>query len=260
VVPVAGTSERFRESAGIDVLKCLYHEGRFEDSLLYFAASYAKACHFEVVCFVGGYQYEQLAAAVEGAALRDLTADLELRCLFNGEYESKGTAQTVYLGLREIVDDPELRDVSEIVLLEGDVVADADTLEALAEEKCDVLSAYREPISAKHSVAMYTTTDGEVRFAYDPQHRSLTIPEPFAEIRNCGLAWKLADVPRVRDTMDALSTEDLDGSCLPILAEYFKRGGPYRMLEFREWVNCNTLADYRRARPLIRLGRVRWTP
>jgi choline kinase len=258
VVTVAGVSARFRRSVGRDVLKCLYHEGHVEDSILHFTASFAVRAGFDVVRFVGGYQYDGLTAALDPWARRARTSGRDLGCIFNPEFESKGTAQTVYLGFRAVVDDPGLRDVGEIVLLEGDVVGDGATFEALAEAPGDVLTICCEPITASESVALYRTAAGELRFAFDPDHRSLTIVEPFEQIYNSGQAWKLADMSRLRHTMDALTDTDLCGTCLVILERYFQHSPAPELIAFESWTNCNTVEDYRSARGLLRREVDRW--
>ena len=67
IVTMAGTSTRFRATAGREVLKCLYHEGKMEESLLGFFTGIAQAHAFNAVRFVGGYQFDELQAAVEKA-------------------------------------------------------------------------------------------------------------------------------------------------------------------------------------------------
>jgi hypothetical protein len=256
VVPVAGISERFRQSVGSDVLKCLYHEDRIEDSILYFTACYAASNGFDVVRFVGGYRYEQLTAALRTPALSRKASGRDFGCVFNPAFETTGAGQSVYLGLRDVLE--QAPDVEEIVLLEGDVVGDAKTLEALAVERGDVLTSCPEPITARRSVVLYRTTAGELRFAFDERHRSLTIAEPFQEIYNSGQAWKFADLPRLRRTMNALTHTDLDGTGLSIFERYFEGSSDPSVIAFETWVNCNTLADYHRALPVLQREVSRW--
>lgn len=251
LVTMAGTATRFRATVGRDVLKCLYSEGSEGDSLLHFYGRIAQAGGFAVVRFVGGYRFDDLTTAARAPAFRALTAGIDFACIDNPEFESKGSGASLARGLRAILDDPACAAVEEIVFMEGDLAFDLGTLMRLLAEPGDALTTCREPITAQRSVCVYRTPGDEVRFVYDPAHQALAIPEPFQAIYNSGQVWKFADLPRLDRVLRALTPEEDSGTNLGIVQNYF-RGRPRPAVHtFEDWINCNTLDDYRAAQALL---------
>jgi YD repeat-containing protein len=255
IVTVAGTSTRFRET-GATKLKCLHHEGEVADAILYFHLFAAHIFGFDAVRIVGGYQFEALEAIFQEDDIHRLASRLNLRCVFNPDFATKGSGYSLYLGVRELLAEGGAWD--EIVFMEGDLVLDLPALGRVVEEPGDVLTACREPIRAEKSVALYKNADGEMRFAYDPDHRRLAIAEPIQEIHNSGQVWKFADLPRLAAVVAGLTPEEQAGSNLAIVGKYFAGRKDPALVTFDDWVNCNTLPDYARARALLRREVAAW--
>jgi CTP:molybdopterin cytidylyltransferase MocA len=251
IVTMAGTSTRFRATAGREVLKCLYHEGKMEESLLGFFTGIAQAHAFNAVRFVGGYQFDELQAAVGMLALAARTAGAESACVFNPDFATKGSGYSLLAGLRDLLRPGRRHNLDEILFMEGDLAVDRRTLAKVIAEPGDVFTACREPITAEKSVAVYQTLRGDLRFIYDPAHHSLTIPEPFCALYNSGQVWKFADLARLAAVVDRLTAAEEAGTNLVIVEKYFQAGGRAAVHTFDHWINCNTLADYHRARALF---------
>jgi YD repeat-containing protein len=257
IVTVAGTSTRFRETGGTK-LKCLHHEGEVADAIIYFHLYAALIFGFDAVRIVGGYQFESLEAIFQEDDIYRLASQLNVRCVYNPDFATKGSGYSLYLGLRDLLDGEGGGTWDEIVFMEGDLVLDLPALGQVVEEPGDVLTACREPIRADKSVALYKNGDGEMRFAYDPDHRRIAIAEPVREIHNSGQVWKFADLPRLAAVVAGLTPEELAGSNLAIVGKYFADQKDPAVVTFNEWVNCNTLPDYTQARALLRREVAAW--
>jgi choline kinase len=257
IVTVAGTSTRFRET-GATKLKCLHHEGEVADAIIYFHLFAAHVFGFDAVRIVGGFQFQALEAIFQEDDIYRLASRLNLSCVFNPEFATKGSGYSLYLGVRDLLGGGDKCAWDEIVFMEGDLVLDLPALGQVVEAPGDVITACREPIRADRSVALYKNEEGEMRFAYDPDHRRLAIAEPVREIHNSGQVWKFADLARLAAVVDGLSAEELAGTNLAIVGKYFLGRKDPTLVTFNEWVNCNTLPDYTEARALLRREVAAW--
>jgi hypothetical protein len=258
LITVAGLSTRFRATAGRDILKCLYHENDPRETLACFGVYAARAAGFDAVRFVGGYQFTELEAFLARPELRELVHSFDCACIENRDYATKGSCYSLYLGLRNLLDGPRGAQLREIVFMEGDLAVDLDGLRRISRAEGDVFTACRDPITADRAVAVYRTTGGVLRFAYDTGHSSLSIPEPFREIHNSGQVWKFADLGRLREVLGGLSVAALAGTNLEIVQPYFAGSCNSALVTFDRWINCNTLDDYRQARDLLRGDSKQW--
>ncbi|MEY8392180.1 licC domain protein [Lachnospiraceae bacterium] len=239
IITAAGVSSRFSESVGYPCLKCLYHENGIEESLLY------RMLHldggFDRYVVVGGFQYEKLKAAIE-----DEFQDFRGRLLLveNEHYADYGSGYSLYLGLAAIMG----MDVTEVVFAEGDLFVDREGFCRVCDAQKDVVTCNTEAILAEKAVAFYFDKDCGIHYIYDTAHSVFEIKEPFRGIFNSGQVWKFADAKRLRETVRAIPKEDWQKTNLVLIQKYFGNlgKGEYEVVAFQDWVNCNTISDYRK--------------
>lgn len=239
IVTVAGMSGRFSESLGYPCLKCLYHENGIQESLLYQMLHQNTEFDFYVV--VGGFQYQQLKTVLE-TEFREFGERLLL--VENPHYEDYGSGYSLYLALQAIRD----KDFSEVVFAEGDLFVDKESFRKVYDSQRDVLTCNTEAILAEKAVAFYFDQEYGVHYLYDTAHNILEIKEPFRGIFNSGQIWKFADPKRLRQSMEVIAQEEWRGTNLVLVQEYFGSlaRDDYEIIMFQDWINCNTISDYRR--------------
>lgn len=238
VVTVAGMSSRFSKSVGRECLKCIYYENRVEESLLY---QILHKKEFDKYVVVGGFQYAQLQTFVQEHC-RDLLSKIQL--VYNEHYEDYGSGYSLYLGLEALESVP----YDEVVFAEGDLALDTESFCAIADEGTDVLTYNNEPIWADKAVVYYFDSDYRVHYLYDVNHQNLQIPEPFVGVFNSGQVWKFAQPSKLKEVLSHLDEEEKKGTNLVIIQHYFDgvEREQYRILGFRDWINCNTIEDFKR--------------
>lgn len=239
LITVAGTSTRFCQSLGRDVLKSIYAETPNGSTIL---GALLDQCHewFDRFIVVGGYQFPALQTFLESR--HDPRIDL----VMNDRFHDWGSGWSLHLGLLKALEDPACESV---VFAEGDLILDSESLHRIALSPQSVLTSNSEPILASVSVAFYSALDGGVRYIYDTAHRALRIDEPFTRIGNSGQVWKFTDLDRLRQVIASLEAEDLRGTNLVQVGAYFRniKDDEYQVVHFKDWHNCNTVEDFRRA-------------
>lgn len=238
VLTVAGTSSRFGESLGKPCLKCIYHRGDFEQTLL--SRMLRRNVSFDRYIIVGGYRFDELQAA-----LREHFSDWKDRIslIYNPEYSRFGTGYSLYLGLQEALKYP----FDELIFAEGDLFVDDETFRTLYDLPRSAVTFTREEITAKKSVVFYYDQMAHVHYLYDTSHGSLEIKEPFTAIYNSGQIWKFADRAHVKRAFDELN--NWEGTNLAFIQKYFGglEQGEYERIGFRVWINCNTVEDFNKS-------------
>ena len=247
IVTVAGAATRFNKSINREsnVLKCLYNEGSMRDSLL------CRLLHnFEGIdkyIIVGGYYFETLKTALE---IEDCFEKFRDRIVLvnNPQYEEYGSGYSLYIGLKEAIK----CDFDEIIFAEGDLYIDSVSCEKISSSDMNIVTTNTEPIYANKAVALYLDIDGRIHYIYDTNHGILEVEEPFTAILNSGQIWKFADAKRTREVFYKLSDEHWRGTNLTYIEDYFKglNCNDYEVVQFGEWINCNTVEDYRKIREL----------
>lgn len=239
IVTVAGLSSRFSESLGHACLKCLYHENEIEESLLY------RMLHqdgdFDYYIVVGGFRYEDLEAAVE-QDFQDLRDKILL--VQNQHYADYGSGYSLYLGLKKLLE----MDFEEAVFAEGDLYVDRKCFRRIFDSPSNVITCGREEILASKAVAYYFDQNYGIHYIYDTAHGSLEIKEPFLGIFNSGQIWKLADAEHLRKSFESIREKEWQGTNLIFIQRYFEtlQRDEYEIITFNQWINCNTVSDYRR--------------
>lgn len=238
IVTVAGTSSRFSESLGYPCLKCLYSESGVEESLLY--RMLHQDGEFDYYVVVGGFRYGELETVLK-EKFREFGDRLIL--VRNGHYADYGSGYSLYLALERIRD----MDFDEVMFAEGDLYVDRETFRRIYDAPGNVATCNQEAILADRAVAFYFDEKYGIHYIYDTAHSALEIKEPFLGIFNSGQVWKFADRGRLLRAVSDVGEEQWRGTNLVLIQKYFGmlERSEYDIITFREWVNCNTVSDYR---------------
>ncbi len=243
IITVAGTATRFNRDTQEPTLKCLYNIGGVKNTLLYRILD--KARDFDEYIIVGGYLYDRLTDFVETglAEFKD-----KIKVVFNREFAGYGSAYSLILGIENSspVSD-------EIVFVEGDLYYDAAGFEKVCKSRRNVFTVNHDLIMSRKSVVVYENAEHYLRYIYDTRHECLRIDEPFLAVYNSAQVWKFADVLRLRNVLDNLTSEQKRGTNLEIIQDYFGKLGAeeYEMVQFDLWFNCNTVEDYKNVFSII---------
>jgi len=238
IITVAGSSTRFSKSIGREVLKCIYYEKSFSDSLLY--GMLHQPVEFDKYVIVGGYKYDELKAAIHNE-LSDYGDRIDL--IYNEHFADYGSGYSLYCGLLKALEYP----FDEIIFAEGDLFVDPETFRIVAESKKSIVTSNQEPILANKAVAFYYDEHHLIRYVYDTGHAALMIDEPFLAIYNSGQIWKFADKQLVRKIVEDLDEAQWQGTNLVMVERYFRSLAPsdFDNVKFDKWINCNTIEDFK---------------
>lgn len=241
IITVAGMASRFSESIGYPCLKCLYTEGRIEESLLYIMLNQNRKFDYYVI--VGGFMYGELVAAIK-ENFNEFGEKIIL--VKNEHYADFGSGYSLYLAFKKITDMN--IDFDEIVFAEGDLYVDNGSFMHVCENTKNVVTCNTEAILSEKAVAFYFDKDYKIHYIYDTRHSTLEIKEPFRGIFNSGQIWKFADAKHLKQVICSMVETDWEKTNLVLIQNYFGSlaMGEYDMVTFKEWVNCNTVSDYRK--------------
>lgn len=243
IVTVAGMSTRFSRSLGYECLKCLYFREEIQESLLY--RFLRQPVYFDKYIIVGGYKFTELRGKV-GSWFPDMAERIVL--VENPCYAEYGSGYSLYLGIKEALK----YDFDQVVFAEGDLFVDTETFSRMSVSPKDVVTISPEPILAEKSVVFYRDSSDCLHYLYDTGHDMLFIPEPFRAVCNSGQIWKFADPPRMRETYAGMTEREWQGTNLVFVERYYGRMPckAYELMQFSQWVNCNTIEDFERIRNL----------
>lgn len=244
IITVAGMSTRFSESIGGDsVLKCVYNTGDIKESLLYRMLDKARGIDYYVI--IGGYLYNDLKRIIE----KDFLSFKDKIILINNKkYKEYGSGYSLYKGIERALE----IDFDELIFAEGDLFFDDQSIKRIVQEDSNVISINREPINANKAVVLYQDIKGSIHYLYDTTHEMLRINEPFLAVYNSGQVWKFVDKNRVKDCFLSISEERWKKTNLEFVQAYFEclSEQQYEIVEFKEWINCNTIVDYNRIKEI----------
>lgn len=239
IVTVAGMSTRFSKSVGREVIKCIYNEKHFTDSLI--ARLINQPCQYDKYIIVGGYRYKELVAS-----LKDNFTDIadKIEFIENPFYEDYGSGYSLYYGIKHALE----LNFDQLVFAEGDLFVDTEAYQKVWQSQYNVITCNNEPITADKAVAYYYSLDNKVHYIYDTGHNSLSIDEPFLSIYNSGQIWKFTNYKAVRETYDSMEESLWQGTNLVFIEKYFNSISPKdtEIIKFSTWINCNTVEDYRK--------------
>lgn len=240
IITVAGLSSRFSASLGTTVLKCIYNNGRPQDSLLYQLVSQAN--DFDSLIIVGGFKYDELCNFVH----QELSAYThKITLLNNDHYSDFGSGYSLKLGLAEAI----RQNATEIVFAEGDLFVDSESFQKVCKSAKSVITCNTEPIMANKAVAFYYDLNNQIHYIFDTAHNSLSVNEPFLGIFNSAQIWKFTDPELTKKSFAALTDMDWQGTNLVFIEKYFSalKKEDYELIQFKKWINCNTIDDYRKS-------------
>lgn len=243
IITVAGTATRFNRDTEEQTLKCLYHIGAPQNSLLYQILD--KSRDMDEIVVVGGFLYKKLCGFIRdhcgGFAGRVMTT-------FNPHYADYGSGYSLIKGLEAVS-----TAADEVVFVEGDLFFGTEDFRRVKTSGKDAVTVNGDPIEARKSVVLYKDAAGRVKYVYDTGHQALFIGEPFTAIYNSGQIWKFKDLGRLRKVVEGLSPEQAQGTNLEIVQGYF--GGlddtEVEIIPLGTWYNCNTVADYKKVHAII---------
>ena len=241
VITAAGLSSRFSESLGREALKCIYHEGDPLSSLV--GRLLVVAPRFDSVVLVGGYKIDELKRFIDDELPSEITDKI---CVVeNKRYAELASGWSLYMGLRAL----DLEKYDMVLFAEGDLFVDAEAMNALAAGTNDAVTVSPDPIYADKAVALYFDVRGIPRFSYSQTHEALTIAEPFISVHSSGQMWRFADTARLSKIVEDFRSKGGAGTNLRIIGNYFEGSNPneIEVVRFKEWVNCNTIEDWKRA-------------
>lgn len=243
IITVAGTATRFNIDTMKETLKCLYYKDEphytLLNQLIYNSGEYDK------YIIVGGYLYEALVEYVN-ENLKDYAEKIEL--IYNSHFRDYGSGYSLFMGIDAI------KESGEVTFVEGDLYFTKENFRQVYDSHKSVLSINREPIYSNKAVTIYISVDGRPHYLYDTNHSSLTIPEPFLAVFNSAQVWKFKSFDKLQQAVASLSEEQLQGINLEIIQAYFNDLGQeeYNVVSFKDWYNCNTVADYNVVRKLMK--------
>lgn len=238
LITVAGLSSRFSKSLGYECLKCIYTPDIPENSILY--RMLHQPAKFDKYIIVGGYKYSELKAAI-----KRMFPEYENRIVLveNKYYAMYGSGYSLYLGLQEAIKYHPV----EIIFAEGDLYVDTKSFLKIYESKLSVVTSSMEAILASKAVVFYYDMDYKIHYIYDTGHTLLEIKEPFTGIFNSGQIWKFADYNLVTSVYNKITKKEWQGTNLVFIQKYFQELSKkeYTNIQFREWINCNTVDDFK---------------
>jgi choline kinase len=216
----------------------LYSEGTPLDCLLGFQLSLGLEAGFEIIVVVVGYKAESVIDFVS----RWFPSD-RIRIVRNSLFSSHGTCESLACAIRSV----QSMSLDSLVYIEGDLYFDEPTLAGIAQSNYNVITANTEIIRADTSVIFSIDEHDCLHYAYDVNHRSLSLDTSFKVLGNSGQAWKFASFNKLVEVVEELNARELEGTNLIPITRYFNSidVSTIRFAVFKEWVNCNTVADYR---------------
>ena len=240
VITVAGSSTRFSKSIGKDCLKCIYAEGDAEDTLLFRLISMNDS--YDRFVIVGGHKFDDLLNFVDASlgAYKD-----RISMVRNEKYAEYGSGYSLLLGLEEAME----YNPDEITFAEGDLALSKKDLDKILESENDVITYNLRTIRSDESVVFYFDSDNRPKYVYDTNHKLLSIKEPFRSIYNSGQVWKFRDMGKLKKIIDGMDENGWEDTNLIFINSYFSTMvyDDIELIPLTEWINCNTVSDYRRS-------------
>ncbi len=242
ITTVAGMATRFAASLPSPLPKCVYTAGKREDTLLYRLVTLAE--NFDRIVIVTGFMTETVEEYVETVFTDELREKIIL--VENKQYAEYGSGWSLYKGLEALMNTGD--SYEDILFAEGDLYFSTEDFRKVENADSDVITVNCEPILAKKAVALYFDTEGYPKYIYDTSHGALEIKEPFTAVYNSAQVWKLHDGDWLLSIAREMGEEAHQGTNLIVLNNYFHSvkdtGGEIEVITMKEWINCNTTADF----------------
>ena len=229
IITCAGMSTRFSKSVGYNCLKCIYSDKDIKQSILY-KSIMNNVSYFDKIIIVGGFKFDDLNKFIN-KYFEDLKEKIIL--VDNKMYAKYGSGYSLWLGLKQAFD----YETTEIVFMEGDLYINESEFKKMCEINNNIVTANYDEITASKAVAFYIDLSGKIHYIYDT----------FFSIGNSGQIWKFIDIECLRYICNDLLEEEKKGTNLVIIQKYFGKltEKQYIIFNFKEWINCNTINDYK---------------
>lgn len=236
IVTAAGISSRFNEDSADDHLKCIYYEKNPEYTLLYHILMQNR--EYDYIVIVGGYRFHELEEYVRThlKALRDKIVILE-----NPYYKEYGSGYSLKIGMEACL---KKEKIDEIFFTEGDLYIGIKDYQRIKKVRQDCFTYNHEVILAEKAVVIYRTETGW-HYAFDSEHKGISMPGKILEIYNSAQMWKFYDIEWLRTIFAEIQEEEWQGTNLILIQKYFNKKEALPV-EINTWVNCNTKGDYRK--------------
>lgn len=239
IITVAGISSRFNDgiSEKDKVLKCLFSEGDYKETLLFNLVD--KVRDYKKIIVVGGYKFDALNLFYNSFLKVDFP---NVILVMNEHFGDLSSGYSLFLGIEEAVK----YEPAEILFLEGDLDMDSDSVEVIKTSKKTVLTTNPEPISSDKSVVLYRDGSGHYKYAFSRNHGLLEISEPFSSIYNSGQVWKFTNIEALKKANDEFVRLYREETNLSIVQRYLDEidQETIEIVPFKCWTNCNTREDY----------------
>lgn len=232
----AGLSNRFSESLGRQVLKCIYYDKNVTDSLLGKQLNILANNDIKDIYIVGGHKFDELKQYIENNF-----SQYNIHLIYNSKYD-RGTCYSFYCGIREI---QQTCNIDELLFLEGDIFAKQKDFQNIIKSKNNVLTYNDNLIDAEKSVIFYQLMNGRIKYLFDTSHSELFIPEPFKLLGNSGQIWKFNNFNDLCSVFHELNEEEIYGTNLIPIEKYFINRKNIDIIKLSPWINCNTIDDYK---------------
>ena len=227
IITVAGTASRFNKDLDKETLKCLYFEGKPENSLL--CQIIKNSGDFDQYVIVGGYLYGDLQSFAE-ENLASLANRVTL--VYNPHFKDYGSGYSLYVGIKAVKDD-----IDEVVFAEGDLFFDKQSMSSVVNSNLgQTYMELNELDSAQKYLSLASAfflaepdMNSDVQFFVDGLNASLALKQD-----NLAKATKILSKPYVLDHMppNYLYLHHKG------LADLYERKGDYaKALEYQKLTN-----------------------
>lgn len=241
---MAGISSRFNKDLPEEnkILKCLYYEDNPQDTLIYHMLE--KTGYADRIIIVGGYKYDDLIAYIDTHIPEKLKN--KIIPIYNDHYSDLSSGYSLYLGIKEILDN--FTGIDEVLFVEGDLDIDTESFKKVISSEKNVLTFNYEPIYSNKAVVLYQNSNDEYHYLFNSDHGLLSLDEPFQAIFNSGQTWKFKDMESLKMANDNFYENLIEDTNLGIIQKYFdlvENNEDIEIIGLRHWVNCNTREDYK---------------
>ncbi|QKF72294.1 putative phosphocholine cytidylyltransferase [Aliarcobacter faecis] len=233
IITIAGESKRFRKSINKDILKSMYKEEEYP-SILDILLNYSLDL-FDTIVIVGGYKFDELESYINSLYNDKIVLVKNSNYMF-------GSNESLLCGIRALD-----KKYDEVLFIEGDLIIDKNSFQAVVDSKKNVITYNTEQIDAKTSVIFYINTKNKIVYKYDTGHEFLEINEPFVSIKNSAQIWKFIDFKLLKKISAIFTQENLNYTNLETIDKYFSKieTNLVDFIKIRNWYNCNTIDNYK---------------
>lgn len=236
LITCAGLSSRFSNSIKKNVLKAIYFENDYTDSILANQINLLLKNNIDTIYIVGGYLFDKLYEFIN-TYYKNFNI-----ILINNEQYNLGSGLSFILGIEEIKKN---KNIDSIVFLEGDLYINNSSIKTIIDNKKNVITYNDNLIEADKSVLFYQNKDGYLKYIYDTSHMHIYLSDYINYIGNSGQIWKFVNLKKLYDIINNLNVTEQEGTNLIPIGKYFYDEKNLDIIKLVPWINCNTINDYK---------------